>query len=102
MRVICQKEDPTELTTWGPQNPDKLKQMQDAFYAEAAKYNVAATRQHDPGTLEFPARTSPPAAREFVYTRPMTGLPQGDSPMCSTPRIPSRGHPRFPRAAPKA
>ena len=27
------------------------------------------------------ARTSPPAAREFVYTRPMVGLPQGDSPL---------------------
>jgi len=35
------------------------------------------------------ARTSPPS-HGVVYTRPMVGLPQGDSPMCSTPPTPSR------------
>ena len=33
-----------------------------------------------PHASSRPARTSPPAAREFVYTTPMVGLPQGDSP----------------------
>ena len=38
--MICKAGDPTENNDLAASRPDKLKQMQDLFYAEAAKYNV--------------------------------------------------------------
>jgi len=76
-----QKEDPTETNDLGAQNPDKLKQMQDAFYAEAAKYNVLPLDNTTLARWNSPRPNITAGRTEFVYTRPMTGLPQGDSPM---------------------
>ncbi|HYU46592.1 MAG TPA: arylsulfatase [Terriglobales bacterium] len=61
--------------------PGKLKEMKELFLKEAKKYEVlpldasAATRFVAP-------RPNITAGRSvFTYTRPMTGLPQGDSPL---------------------
>jgi arylsulfatase A-like enzyme len=42
------KEDPTEYNDLANKMPDKRKQMQDLFYAEAKKYNVLHRRRVDP------------------------------------------------------
>jgi len=61
-------------------HPDKIKEMKQMFIEEAKKYQVfpmdasVATRMIAPRPNITAGRT------EFVYTRPMTGLPQGDSP----------------------
>ena len=34
------KEDPTQINDLAAKIPNKLKQLQDLFYSEAAKYNV--------------------------------------------------------------
>ena len=47
-----QTEDPTEFNDLAAKMPDKLKEMQDLFYAEAKKYRRAAARQHDARALE--------------------------------------------------
>jgi arylsulfatase A-like enzyme len=63
------------------QNPQKVKEMRQKFIAEAKKYQVfpmdasVATRLVQPRPNITAGRT------EFVYTQPMTGLPQGASPM---------------------
>src|SRR5262249_38827025 len=63
------------------QNPQKVKELKNMFIQEAKKYQVfpmdasVATRMVAPRPNITAGRT------EFVYTRPMTGLPQGDSPM---------------------
>ena len=47
-----QAEDPTESNDLAAKMPDKLKQMQDLFYAEAKKHRRAAARQHVADALE--------------------------------------------------
>jgi arylsulfatase len=55
-------EDFTQTQDIAAQNPQKVKEMRQEFLAEAKKYQV------------LPLDAS-------VYTRPMVGLPQGDSPL---------------------
>ena len=61
-------------------NPNKVEEMKEMFIAEAKKYQVfpmdasVATRLAQPRPNITAGRT------EFVYTHPMVGLPQGDSP----------------------
>ncbi|MCB1496853.1 MAG: arylsulfatase, partial [Bauldia sp.] len=61
-------------------HPDKVQEMKELFIREAQKYGVF------PMDASFAARVVAPrpnitAGRtEFVYTHPMVGLPQGDSP----------------------
>ncbi|MGD8816106.1 MAG: arylsulfatase, partial [Acidobacteriota bacterium] len=63
------------------QNPDKVQELKQKFIEEARRYQVfpmdasAATRMIAPRPNITAGRS------EFVYTRPMTGLPQGDSPL---------------------
>lgn len=62
------------------QHPDKVKEMRAMFLAEAKKYNVLPL-DASVGARVAAARPSLTAGRtEYIYTRPMTGLPQGDSP----------------------
>jgi arylsulfatase len=63
------------------QHPEKVTELRQLFVEEAQKYQVfpmdasVATRVIAPRPNITAGRT------EFVYTRPMTGLPQGDSPL---------------------
>ncbi len=62
------------------QHPDKVKEMRAMFLEEAKKYQVLPL-DASVGARIASARPSLTAGRtEYVYTRPMTGLPQGDAP----------------------
>jgi arylsulfatase A-like enzyme len=61
-------------------HPDKVKEMRKMFVEEAKKYQVFPL-DASVGARVAAQRPSLTAGRsELVYTRPMTGLPQGDAP----------------------
>ncbi|WP_323845690.1 arylsulfatase [Microbulbifer magnicolonia] len=61
-------------------HPDKVKQMREMFVEEAKKYQVFPLSASVAARVAA-ARPSLTAGRsELVYTRPMTGTPQGDAP----------------------
>jgi arylsulfatase len=60
-----------------PQKVDELKKM---FVAEAGKYRVFPMDASVAARIVAPRPNITAGRSEFVYTRPMTGLPQGDSP----------------------
>jgi len=62
------------------QNPQKVKQMRAQFLAEAKKHQVLPLDASVAGRIVAPRPNITAGRNEFVYTRPMTGLPQGDSP----------------------
>ena len=73
-------------TDWNQTNdiaakhPDKVTEMRAMFLEEAKKYQVLPLNA-SVGARVAAARPSLTAGRtELVYTRPMTGLPQGDAP----------------------
>jgi arylsulfatase A-like enzyme len=61
-------------------HPDKLKSMKQMFIAEARKYQVFPLDASVAARLVAPRPNITAGRTEFVYTRPMVGLPQGDSP----------------------
>jgi arylsulfatase A-like enzyme len=62
------------------QHPEKVQEMRAMFLEEAKKYQVLPL-DASVGARVAAARPSLTAGRtEFVYTRPMTGIPQGDAP----------------------
>ncbi len=74
------KTDPTQSTDVAAEHPDKVEEMKQTFIREATKYQVFPM-DASVGTRMATPRPNITAGRtEFVYTRPMTGLPQGDSP----------------------
>src|SRR5438874_13158689 len=62
-------------------NQDKVKQMKQMFIAEAKKYQVFPMDASVGARIVAPRPNITAGRTEFVYTRPMVGLPQGDSPM---------------------
>jgi arylsulfatase len=62
------------------QNPQKVKEMRQKFVAEAKKYQVFPLDASVAARIVAPRPNITAGRTEFVYTRPMTGLPQGDSP----------------------
>ena len=63
------------------QHPDKVKELKQMFIAEAQKYQVFPLDASVAARIVAPRPNITAGRTEFVYTRPMTGLPQGDSPM---------------------
>jgi len=61
--------------------PQKVKEMKQLFIAEAKKYQVFPLDASVAARIVAPRPNITAGRTEFVYTRPMTGLPQGDSPM---------------------
>jgi arylsulfatase A-like enzyme len=61
-------------------NPEKVKEMKALFIEEAKKYQVFPMDASVAARIVAPRPNITAARTEFVYTRPMTGLPQGDSP----------------------
>ena len=73
-------EDPTESNDLAAKMPDKLKQMQDLFYAEAKKYDVLPL---DNTTLErwnAPRPNLTVGRKVFTYTGTLTGVPNSGAP----------------------
>jgi arylsulfatase A-like enzyme len=60
--------------------PERVKAMRQDFVAEAKKYQVLPLDASVAGRIVAPRPNITAGRTEFVYTRPMTGLPQGDSP----------------------
>ena len=61
-------------------NPQKVGEMKEMFIAEARKYQVFPLDASVAARIVAPRPNITAGRNEFVYTRPMTGLPQGDSP----------------------
>jgi len=62
------------------QNPDKVKKMKKLFIEEAKKYQVFPMDASVAARIVAPRPNITAGRTEFVYTLPMVGLPQGDSP----------------------
>ncbi|QDU86993.1 Arylsulfatase [Pirellulimonas nuda] len=61
--------------------PEKLEEMKKLFLTEAEKYQVLPLDASVATRLVQPRPNITAGRNEFVYTVPMTGLPQGDSPL---------------------
>jgi arylsulfatase len=72
--------DFTQSEDIAAKNPTKVKEMRDAFVAEARKYQVFPLDASVAARIVAPRPNITAGRTEFVYTRPMVGLPQGDSP----------------------
>ena len=62
-------------------NPQKVEELKQKFVAEARKYQVFPLDASSAARMIAPRPNITSGRSEFVYTRPMTGLPQGDSPL---------------------
>ena len=60
--------------------PDKVKEMKKMFIEEAKKYQVFPMDASVAARIVAPRPNITAGRTEFIYTRPMVGLPQGDSP----------------------
>ncbi len=63
------------------EHPEKVKELREKFVAEAKKYQVFPMDASVAARVIAPRPNITAGRSEFVYTRPMTGLPQGDSPL---------------------
>ena len=72
--------DFSQTTDLAAQNPQKVKAMKEAFIAEAKKYQVFPLDASVAARIVAPRPSIAAGRTEFVYTHPMVGLPQGDSP----------------------
>jgi arylsulfatase len=63
------------------ENPDKVKEMKKMFIEEAKKYQVFPMDASVAARIIAPRPNITAGRTEFVYTLPMIGLPQGDSPL---------------------
>ena len=60
--------------------PDKVKELKKMFIEEAKKYQVFPLDASVAARIVAPRPNITAGRNEFVYTKPMVGLPQGDSP----------------------
>jgi arylsulfatase len=74
------EEDFTQSNNIADQHPDKVQELKKLFIAEARKYQVLPLDASVATRLVAPRPNITAGRKEFVYTMPMTGLPQGDSP----------------------
>jgi len=63
------------------QHPDKVEELKKLFVEEAKKYQVFPMDASVAARVIAPRPNITAGRKEFVYTTPMTGLPQGDSPL---------------------
>jgi arylsulfatase A-like enzyme len=61
--------------------PEKVGELKKLFLSEAKKYEVLPLDASAATRLVAPRPNITAGRSEFVYTHPMTGLPQGDSPL---------------------
>ena len=73
-------EDFTQSQNIADKHPEKVKALKKLFIEEAKKYQVFPMDASVAGRLVAPRPNITAGRSEFVYTSPMVGLPQGDSP----------------------
>jgi arylsulfatase A-like enzyme len=74
-------KDFSQTTDLAARNPEKVAEMRRLFVEEARKYQVFPMDASVAARIVAPRPNITAGRTEFVYTRPMTGLPQGDSPL---------------------
>jgi arylsulfatase len=72
--------DFTQSNDIAAQYPDKVAEMRQMFVEEANKYQVFPLDASVAARIVAPRPNITAGRTEFEYTRPMVGLPQGDSP----------------------
>ncbi len=80
LQLFNLNKDFTQSDDIAAKNPQKVKEMRQMFVAEAKKYQVFPLDASVAARIVAPRPNITAGRTEFVYTRPMTGLPQGDSP----------------------
>jgi arylsulfatase A-like enzyme len=73
-------EDFTQSNNIADKHPEKIKELKKLFVEEAKKFQVFPLDASVANRLGKPRPNITAGRAEFVYTHPMTGLPQGDSP----------------------
>ena len=73
-------EDPTEFNDLAAKMPDKLKQMQDLFYAEAKKHDVLPLDNSSLTRWNAPKPNLTGGRKVFTYAGAMTGIPNSGAP----------------------
>jgi len=73
-------KDWTQYDDVAAQYPEKLKDLQDMFWVEAEKYQVLPLDNTLVNRLITPRPSITAGRSEFVWTRPLTGTPNGDAP----------------------
>ena len=74
------KEDPTQFNDLAAKMPDKLKQMQDLFYSEAAKYDVLPLDNSTLARWNTPRPSLTAGRTVFTYSGELTGVPDSAAP----------------------
>jgi len=74
------KEDVTEANDLASKMPDKLKEMQDVFYAEAKKYDVLPLDNSTLARFLTPRPSSTAGRKVFEYSGELTGTPPSCAP----------------------
>ena len=75
-----QRGDPTEFDDVAARMPDKLKEMQDLFYAEAKKYHVLPLDNSSLTRWNAPKPNLTGGRTVFTYTGTLTGVPNSGAP----------------------
>ena len=73
--------DFSQQTNLAAKYPDRVKAMKQKFIAEAKKYQVLPLDASVASRIVAPRPNITAGRSEFVYTMPMVGLPQGNSPL---------------------
>src|SRR5262249_34958239 len=72
--------DWTQCEDVAARDPEKVNQLKEIFRRDAEKYQVLPLDASVASRLVTPRPNITAGRSEFVYTKPMTGVPQGDSP----------------------
>ena len=73
-------KDWTQSTDLSAEHPEKLKELQDLFWVEAAKYQVLPLDASSLARFVAPRPSIVAGLTEFTYTRPIVGIPLGTAP----------------------
>ncbi len=73
-------EDATEFNDLAAKMPDKLKQMQDLFYAEAKKYDVLPLDNSTLARFLTPRPSATAGRTHFTYSGELSGVPAAAAP----------------------
>ncbi|MDM0069637.1 arylsulfatase [Variovorax sp. J31P207] len=73
-------EDPTESTDLAAKMPEKLKQLQDVFYAEAQKHDVLPLDNSSLARWNSPRPNLTAGRTVFTYSGVLTGVPNSGAP----------------------
>ena len=74
-------KDYSQVVDVAAQHPEKVAELKKVFLEQAQKYNVLPLDASVAARIVAPRPNITAGRDTFVYTMPMTGLPQGDSPV---------------------